>query len=280
MQLNEALVSGSNFEDAQTFASHSLARQQTSEHWQATERSAAEQLASNLIAHYAWACSAPGHCNLHAQLAWRRLCWRCRQDGGRALKRTIDFSASLTLLILLSPLLLLIALLVKLEDGGPVLFAQTRVGRFGKEFKMFKLRSMCLDAEARLATVASQNQHGQGITFKIKNDPRITRVGRWLRKFSLDELPQLYNVFIGDMSLVGPRPPLPREVRRYKLPDHRRLAALPGITCIWQISGRSEINFAGQVKLDVDYIERQSFWTDTLILLKTIPAVIASKGAC
>jgi lipopolysaccharide/colanic/teichoic acid biosynthesis glycosyltransferase len=280
MQLNEALVSGSNFEDAQEFASHSLARQQASGHRQATERSAAAQLDGKLIAHYAWAGSVPGHCNLHSQLAWRRLCWRFRQDGGRALKRTIDFSASLTLLILLSPLLLLIALLVKLEDGGPVLFAQTRVGRFGKEFKMFKLRSMCLDAEARLTAVASQNQHGQGITFKIKNDPRITRVGRWLRKFSLDELPQLYNVFIGDMSLVGPRPPLPREVRRYKLPDHRRLAALPGITCIWQISGRSEINFAGQVKLDVDYIECQSFWTDTLILLKTIPAVIASKGAC
>jgi len=280
MQLNEALAGGSNFQDAQTFASSSLVQQQVSEHWLTTERSAARDLASNLISHYAWAGSLPGHCNLHSELAWRQFCWHCRQDGGRALKRSVDFSASLILLVLLSPLLLLIAVLVKLEDGGPVLFAQTRVGLFGQEFKMFKLRSMCMDAEARLAALASQNQHAQGITFKIKKDPRITRVGRWLRKFSLDELPQLYNVLMGDMSLVGPRPPLPREVQRYKLPDHRRLAALPGITCIWQISGRAEIDFAGQVKLDVNYIERQSFWTDALILLKTVPAVIASKGAC
>src|SRR5258708_30325496 len=145
---------------------------------------------------------------------------------------------------------------------------------------MYKIRSMCLDAEARLAVLVSQNRHGEGVTFKIQNDPRITRSGRWLRKFSLDELPQLYNVLIGDMSLVGPRPPLPREVRLYTLADHRRLAAKPGITCFWQVSGRSEIDFSGQVKLDVAYIETQSLWVDVKILAKTVPAVIYGRGAC
>ncbi len=125
-----------------------------------------------------------------------------------------------------------------------------------------------------------ENHHGDGcVTFKIKNDPRITRVGRWLRKFSLDELPQFYNVLRGDMSLVGPRPPLPREVALYSLPDRRRLAVQPGITCIWQISGRAHINFHGQVGLDVSYIENRTFWQDVKILLKTIPAVLRGTGA-
>jgi lipopolysaccharide/colanic/teichoic acid biosynthesis glycosyltransferase len=235
---------------------------------------------SSILNHYARAGSLPGRILLQIRLMWTWLTWVGRINGGSALKRGFDISTSLTLLLLLSPLFLLIALLVKLEDRGPVFFAQTRVGRFGLTFKMFKIRSMCLDAEARWAALVSQNQHVEGITFKIKHDPRITKVGRWLRKFSLDELPQLYNVLIGDMSLVGPRPPLPREVQRYTLADHRRLAASPGITCFWQVSGRSEIDFSGQVKLDVDYIEQQSFWTDARILLKTVPAVLAGKGAC
>jgi lipopolysaccharide/colanic/teichoic acid biosynthesis glycosyltransferase len=139
---------------------------------------------------------------------------------------------------------------------------------------------MCLDAEERLEKLLQQNHHHEGITFKIKDDPRITRVGHWLRKFSFDELPQLYNVLIGEMSLVGPRPPLPREVAKYSQAHRRRLAIKPGITCVWQISGRSEIDFSGQVRLDVDYIENQSFWTDIGILLRTVPAVLAAKGAC
>jgi lipopolysaccharide/colanic/teichoic acid biosynthesis glycosyltransferase len=145
---------------------------------------------------------------------------------------------------------------------------------------MFKVRSMCLGAEQRLADLLGKNKHREGTTFKIKDDPRITRVGKWLRKFSFDELPQLYNVFIGNMSLVGPRPPLPREVAKYSPADRRRLAIKPGITCIWQISGRAEIDFSGQVQLDVDYIEKQSFWTDLLILTRTVPAVLSGKGAC
>jgi len=195
-------------------------------------------------------------------------------------KRAFDIIASLVALILFGPLFLLIGLLIKIEDGGPVIFQQTRVGKFGREFKMYKFRSMCLDAETRLPELLKKNQHREGVTFKIKNDPRLTRCGKWLRTFSLDELPQFFNVLRGDMSLVGPRPPLPREVARYTLADRRRLAAKPGITCFWQISGRSEIDFSGQVKLDVDYIETRNFLVDVTILAKTVPAVLSAKGAC
>jgi lipopolysaccharide/colanic/teichoic acid biosynthesis glycosyltransferase len=144
---------------------------------------------------------------------------------------------------------------------------------------MFKFRSMRVDAEQRLKELLAKNQHATGVTFKIKNDPRITRIGHFIRKFSLDELPQFYNVLIGDMSLVGPRPPVPREVALYSLADRRRLAITPGITCIWQVSGRSEIDFPGQVQLDVRYIESRSLWQDIKILCKTIPAVLSGSGA-
>jgi len=215
---------------------------------------------------------------LHVQQ--RRLHARWLEHGAAITKRMLDIVVALFLLLLACPLLLLIALLIKLEDGGPVFFAQTRVGHDGREFKMFKVRSMCLGAEQRLEDLLGKNKHRDGVTFKIKDDPRITRVGKWLRKFSFDELPQLYNVLIGDMSLVGPRPPLPREVAKYSPADRRRLAIKPGITCIWQISGRAEIDFSGQVQLDVDYIEKQSFWTDVLILTRTVPAVLSGRGAC
>jgi lipopolysaccharide/colanic/teichoic acid biosynthesis glycosyltransferase len=200
--------------------------------------------------------------------------------GADFTKRLLDIAVALFLLALACPLLLIIALLIKLEDGGPVFFAQTRIGQDGHEFKMFKIRSMVLGAEQRLADLLGKNKHADGVTFKIQDDPRITRVGKWLRKFSFDELPQLYNVLIGDMSLVGPRPPLPREVAKYSLADRRRLSVKPGITCIWQISGRANIDFSGQVQLDVDYIEGQSIWTDLLILTRTVPAVLSGKGAC
>jgi lipopolysaccharide/colanic/teichoic acid biosynthesis glycosyltransferase len=167
-----------------------------------------------------------------------------------------------------------------LEDGGPVFFIQTRIGRFGEEFHMYKFRSMCLNAEARLKDLLAQNQHAQGVTFKLKNDPRLTRTGKWLRKFSCDELPQFFNVLRGHMSVVGPRPPLPREVALYTLADRRRLAVKPGLTCLWQIGGRSEIDFSGQVDLDVRYIETQTIWQDIRIMLKTLPAIISGKGAC
>lgn len=201
-------------------------------------------------------------------------------NGAGVLKRVLDVGASLIALILFGPVFLLIALLIKCEDGGPAFFVQTRVGKFGREFKMYKFRSMRPGAEAQLQKLLAQNQHREGVTFKIKDDPRLTCVGKWLRKFSFDELPQFFNVLKGDMSLVGPRPPLPREVALYTSADRRRLAARPGITCFWQISGRSEIDFSGQVKLDVKYIEEQSFATDMKLLVKTVPAVLSGKGAC
>jgi lipopolysaccharide/colanic/teichoic acid biosynthesis glycosyltransferase len=216
--------------------------------------------------------------NLHVQAQRLRANWRIY--GSDAIKRGFDLTASFISLVLISPLFLLITLFIKIEDGGPVFFAQTRVGKYGRIFKMYKFRSMCLDAEARLQELLARNHHREGVTFKIKDDPRITRVGKWLRKFSFDELPQLYNVLIGNMSLVGPRPPVPREVAKYSLAQRRRLAIKPGITCIWQISGRAEIDFSGQVQLDVNYIENQGFWTDLLIMLKTVPAVMSGKGAC
>jgi len=241
----------------------------------------AAHINNGLLRHYGLAGSRWGRTQLKLQLACKRLAWQCRIHRGPVLKRSFDFLVSFLLLLALSPVFLVIALLIMLEDGGPVFFAQTRVGKFGREFKMFKFRSMCLNAEARLKEIQAQNQHGsEGVTFKMKKDPRITKVGKWTRKFSLDELPQIYNVLVGDMSLVGPRPPLPREVERYTLADRRRLAATPGITCVWQISGRSEIDFAGQVKLDVGYIETQDLWTDLKILFLTLPAVVRAKGAC
>jgi lipopolysaccharide/colanic/teichoic acid biosynthesis glycosyltransferase len=217
---------------------------------------------------------------LKVHLIQQRLRAQWLATGSDILKRGFDILMSLAALILLSPFLGLIGLAVWVEDGGTILFAQTRVGQYGRLFKMYKIRSMCADADARLKELLEKNQLREGVTFKLKDDPRMTRVGKWLRKFSFDELPQLYNVLIGDMSLVGPRPPVPREVAMYHPADRRRLAAKPGITCIWQISGRSEIDFSGQVGLDVGYIETQNFWVDLKILVKTIPAVLCGKGAC
>jgi lipopolysaccharide/colanic/teichoic acid biosynthesis glycosyltransferase len=215
---------------------------------------------------------------LHVRLQRWRVEWHAH--GAEVTKRGLDILGSAILLVLLGPLFAIIALLLKLQDGGPVFFVQKRVGKFGSEFKMYKFRSMCLNAEARLKEVLAKNHHQEGITFKLKDDPRITRIGKWLRKVSFDELPQLYNVLVGDMSLVGPRPPVPREVALYSQAHRRRLTVKPGITCIWQVSGRSNIDFSRQVLLDVNYIENQSFWTDCGILVRTVPAVVSGKGAC
>ncbi len=226
------------------------------------------------------AASASGRTSLECAVGCRRLLWAAGLRGASLLKRALDVIGSGLLLIAFFPVFAAVALAIKLEDGGPLIFSQTRVGKHGRLFKMFKFRSMCVNAEQRLAEYLAQNQHQTGVTFKMKKDPRITRVGRWIRKLSLDELPQLYNVFIGDMSLVGPRPPVPREVALYTLADRRRLDVKPGITCFWQVGGRAELDFPQQVELDVRYIERQSLWTDLMILFKTVPAVIGGKGAC
>jgi exopolysaccharide biosynthesis polyprenyl glycosylphosphotransferase len=209
----------------------------------------------------------------------KRAAWIGVVQGSYLLKRLFDMAASAVLMVLLAPVFAGVALAIRLESPGPILFRQTRVGRWGRLFTMWKFRSMYIDAEARKAELMAQNEMAGGVIFKMKDDPRVTKVGRIIRKTSLDELPQLWNVFRGDMSLVGPRPPVPAEVDQYSLSDRRRLEVIPGITCIWQISGRSEIPFDRQVELDVQYIESQSFWTDLKILLKTVPALLFGTGA-
>lgn len=196
-----------------------------------------------------------------------------------AFKRAIDLIAVAPALLLLSPLFLLMALAIKLEDGGPVLYWQKRVGLNGRVFAFPKFRSMRTDSDAVRQQIEHQNQHGNSLTFKMKNDPRITRVGKLLRRTSMDELPQLLCVLQGDMTLVGPRPPMVSEVERYTLADRRRLSVTPGLTCIWQVSGRSDIPFPKQAAMDVDYIRERSIALDLRLLLATVPAVLFGRGA-
>jgi exopolysaccharide biosynthesis polyprenyl glycosylphosphotransferase len=205
--------------------------------------------------------------------------WRIRLVAGIRLKRAVDISASLLGLLVLSPLFLIVGVLIKRDSKGSIFFKQKRVGLNGVTFNMWKFRSMVNDAESERAALESRNEMASGILFKMKSDPRITRVGSFIRKTSIDELPQLFNVLRGDMSLVGPRPPLVSEVRGYKRSDCRRLEAIPGLTCHWQVSGRSNIPFEQQVELDVDYIRNQSFWLDCVLIIKTIPAVLLGRGA-
>lgn len=193
-------------------------------------------------------------------------------------KRFLDVSLTAIGMLMISPVLIAIALAVKLTSKGPVIFSQERVGLNGRSFKMYKFRSMVQDAEELKAKLAHLNEMS-GPVFKIKNDPRITPVGKFLRKTSLDELPQLWNVLKGDMSLVGPRPPLPSEVNMYDPKHRKRLAVKPGITCIWQISGRNDVDFEQWMEMDADYVDRWSLWLDVEILAKTVPVVLMRKGA-
>lgn len=211
--------------------------------------------------------------------SWMRLRWSLHRTASASVKRGLDILVSGMGLLMLSPMFALLAALIKLEDGGPVLYWQLRVGRHGRIFRFPKFRSMIVNAEQVLAAIQRQNQHGEGITFKMKNDPRITRIGRFMRRFSVDELPQLWCVLAGHMSLVGPRPPLPKEVRRYSVADRRRLDVIPGLTCIWQVSGRSNIAFPMQCSMDIQYIEERSIALDVKLLAATVPAVITGKGA-
>ncbi len=214
------------------------------------------------------------------QAAKKRLLWRIQVGTLHAVKRTMDIGVVLPALVLLAPLFLLVALCIRLHDGGPVLYWQQRVGRRGREFAFPKFRSMGVDSDAMRAKVAAMNQHGaQGVTFKMKHDPRITPTGRVIRRFSIDELPQLWCVLTGQMTLVGPRPPMPSEVAQYSLRDRERLSVVPGLTCFWQVNGRSEIPFEQQVEMDLDYIHQRSLWTDLKLLFKTIPAVLFGRGA-
>lgn len=203
-------------------------------------------------------------------------------------KRLTDIVAASFALLLLAPLLTVVAICVKATDGGPVLFWQKRVGLRGREFWFPKFRSMMVNADRLVKMLTTRNQHAkpvgkkgkkQDVTFKMKDDPRITWIGRIIRKLSIDEMPQLWCVLKGDMSMVGPRPPLPNEVARYSPADRRRLEVTPGLTCIWQVSGRGDIPFPQQVAMDVKYIETRSFWLDLKLMALTIPAVLRGKGA-
>ncbi|WP_009965272.1 sugar transferase [Verrucomicrobium spinosum] len=239
-----------------------------------------------LVARYLKAGSPCGRAKMRLQLAATRLGWCLFTTASAAIKRMLDVVIAIFALLLLSPLFLLIAVLVK-RDGGPVFFKQTRTGLRGKTFGMLKFRSMCVDAEARLKALLAQNEKAGGVTFKMTNDPRVTPVGRWIRRASVDELPQFWNVLKGEMSIVGPRPPLPREVALYTQADRLRLCVKPGITCLWQVGerkgelfevgDRNAITFDEQVKLDVRYIEHQSTAKDLWLMIKTLPAMLLGK---
>ncbi|QVL47490.1 MAG: sugar transferase [Thiocapsa sp.] len=216
---------------------------------------------------------------IRLRIGAKRLAWVAVVRSAYLLKRALDILLAGPLFILLLPIFGLLVLAIRLESPGPALFKQTRVGRWGQIFTMYKFRSMYMDAEARKAELQDENEMSGGVTFKMQRDPRITRIGRFIRKASIDELPQLWNVIKGDMSLVGPRPPVPAEVDEYSLSDRRRLEVTPGITCIWQVSGRSDIPFPQQVELDVRYIESQSLLTDLKLLWQTVPAVLFGRGA-
>lgn len=194
-------------------------------------------------------------------------------------KRLIDIVGSLCGIILLSPLFLIVAILIKLEDPkGKVFFAQERNGKYPKTFKMYKFRSMVHNAEDLLKDLMDRNEQ-TGPVFKINDDPRITKVGKFIRKTSIDELPQLFNVLKGDMSLVGPRPPIPREVDKYNSYQMQRLAVKPGLTCIWQVSGRNNIGFDEWVEMDIEYIKTRNLWLDIKLIFKTVGVLFGDDNA-
>jgi exopolysaccharide biosynthesis polyprenyl glycosylphosphotransferase len=195
------------------------------------------------------------------------------------IKRLIDILGALFGLILLSPLFLIISIIIKLDDSsGTVFFKQKRIGKDGKEFYMYKFRSMVANAEELKTSLLDKNE-ANGPVFKIKDDPRVTKIGKFIRRTSIDELPQLINVLKGEMSLVGPRPPLPEEVKQYGTYERQRLSVIPGLTCYWQVSGRSNIGFDEWVRLDIKYINERNLWVDIKLILKTVLVLFGSKGA-
>lgn len=217
------------------------------------------------------------------RLRWRQrgrlLFWESALNSLLIIKRAMDIVASVVAILLFSPVFLITALAIVIEDGWPVLYTQSRVGINGRVFNFYKFRSMRRDADRIKEQLMDQNESGDGVIFKMKHDPRITRVGRFIRRFSIDETPQFFNVLTGDLSIVGPRPPIPSEVAQYTLEDRKRLHVKPGLTCLWQIGGRSDIPFDQQVNLDLEYIHSRSIWNDIRIILKTVPAVLLGRGA-
>ena len=202
-----------------------------------------------------------------------------RKKATFAFKRIVDLVGGAIGLVVATPIMLGVAIAMKREEpNGPIIFSQTRIGKNGKPFKMYKIRSMCIDAEAKLETLLAKNEI-QGAMFKMKDDPRVTKVGRFIRKTSIDELPQLWNVIKGEMSLVGPRPPLPREVKTYTTYDYQRLLVRPGCTGLWQVSGRNNVHFQDMVALDVTYIQDMSISNEIKIIFKTVWIMLNPNGA-
>jgi exopolysaccharide biosynthesis polyprenyl glycosylphosphotransferase len=199
-------------------------------------------------------------------------------EVGLLFKRTLDIALSAMAMILLAPVFLAIGIAVRLDSPGPIFYSSERIGKKGRVFRCTKFRTMIRDAEKRRVDVMHMNER-DGVLFKISNDPRITKVGRFLRKYSLDELPQFFNVLIGDMSIVGPRPPIASEVKEYKLSHLRRLDVTPGITGLWQVQARQDPSFDNYISLDVTYIENWSIWLDLKIIMRTIGVVFAGTGS-
>lgn len=200
------------------------------------------------------------------------------QNRYEKIKRFFDICLSAAALVVLSPLLLVIAILIYLEDKGPVIYSQTRIGKDGRAFKLYKFRSMCVDADEKLKDLQKLNER-DGPVFKIKNDPRVTKIGKFIRKTCIDELPQLVNIIKGDMSLVGPRPPLPNEVEQYNSYQKQRLLVVPGLTCYWQIQKGEETTFDEWVELDLKYIKERSILLDFRLILLTFKVILSGKGA-
>ena len=200
------------------------------------------------------------------------------QNRYEKIKRFFDICLSTAALVVLSPLLLVIAILIYLEDKGPVIYSQTRIGKDGRAFKLYKFRSMCVDADEKLKDLQELNER-DGPVFKIKNDPRVTKVGKFIRKTCIDELPQLVNIIKGDMSIVGPRPPLPNEVEQYNSYQKQRLLVVPGLTCYWQIQKGEETTFDEWVELDLKYIKERSILLDFRLILLTFKVILLGKGA-
>ena len=194
------------------------------------------------------------------------------------IKRIIDIMGALCGILLLSPVMIVTAICIKLDSKGPVIFAQNRVGKDGIGFKMYKFRSMCTEAEYLLDKLQDKNEMS-GPMFKIKEDPRVTKVGRFIRKTSIDELPQLFNILKGEMSLVGPRPSLPKEVAQFTNFQKQRLIAKPGLTCYWQVRGRSDVTFEEWMEMDVQYIEERNTWIDIRLIFKTLGVLFGDEGA-
>ena len=200
------------------------------------------------------------------------------QYGYRILKRSFDIIASAVGLVALGPVFLAVAIAIKCDDGGPVFYDQIRIGKNGKKFKMYKFRSMRVNAEDEIEKL-QEHSEVDGAMFKMKNDPRVTRVGKFIRKTSIDEFPQLLNVLLGQMSIVGPRPPLPREVADYTQYDKQRLYVKPGCTGLWQVTARNSVGFQEMVNIDLDYIQRRSIWLDLKIMFKTVKVIFVPNEA-